>query len=338
MSILLTGGTGFIGSHTTVELINAGYDVIIADNLSNSNIKVLDRIKKITNKMPIFYQIDVSNKNQVKKIFDENEIDGVIHFAGFKCVPESIRIPLAYYRNNLDTALTVLETMKEYNCKAFVFSSSATVYGARNKSPLTEEMALGEATNAYGRTKLMIEEIIRDFSNSWNDFSGVLLRYFNPIGAHPSGLIGESPDGIPNNLMPYITQVAVGIRSHLNVFGTDYNTLDGTGVRDYIHVVDLALGHIAAIKYAISHNGIEAVNLGTGVGSSVLEVVNAFEKASNIRIPIKYCDRRPGDIDLMYAGVDKASRIFGWKAKYSLLDMCKDSWNWQSNNPNGYMD
>ena len=338
MSILLTGGAGFIGSHTAVELINAGYEVIIADNLANSNKKVIDRIEKITGTRPKFYEINVAVKEDVYKIFDENHIDGVIHFAGFKCVPESTRIPLKYYRNNLDTTLTILEVIEERNCRALVFSSSATVYGDKNPVPLKEDMPTGSSTNAYGSTKLMIENIIKDVSRASKDFSAVLLRYFNPIGAHPSGLIGEAPDGIPNNLMPYVTQTAIGVRDHLNVFGTDYNTHDGTGVRDYIHVADLAKGHVAAIKYATEHVGVEAINLGTGKGSSVLDVVHAFEKANNMNIPIEYGERRPGDVDASYASVEKAAKLLNWHAEYTLEDMCKHSWNWQKNNPNGYED
>lgn len=336
MSILLTGGAGFIGSHTAVEMINAGYDVIIADNLSNSSEKVLERIETITGKRPKFYKIDVAVKEDVQKLFKENNIEGVIHFAGYKCVPESTKLPLKYYRNNIDSTLTVLEVMEENNCNAFVFSSSATVYGEKNKVPFNENMETGGTTNAYGSTKFMIEMILKDVAKANNKFSAVLLRYFNPIGAHPSGLIGEAPDGIPNNLMPYITQTAVGIREALNVFGTDYNTPDGTGVRDYIHVVDLAKGHVAAIKYATEHTGAEAINLGTGNGSSVLEVVHAFEKASGVKVPVVYKERRPGDVEYSYASVEKASKLLNWKAEYNLDDMCKDAWNWQKNNPKGY--
>lgn len=338
MAILLTGGMGFIGSHTAVELINEGYEVIIADNLSNSSPKVLERIKVLTGVSPKFYEIDVAVKKDVLKIFDENRIEGVVHFAGYKSVPESTRIPLSYYRNNLDTALTVLEVMKEKNCKAFVFSSSATVYGDKNAVPFNEEMPTSASTNAYGNTKLMIEQILRDFAASWDDFSAVLLRYFNPIGAHPSGLMGEAPDGIPNNLMPYITQTAVGVREFLGVFGTDYDTPDGTGVRDFIHVVDLAKGHVCAIGYALKSKGAEAINLGTGKGSSVLEVVSTFEKASSVKIPVKYMPRRPGDIATSYASAEKAKRLLGWEAQLTLFDMCRDSWNWQKNNPKGYDD
>lgn len=338
MAILLTGGMGFIGSHTAVELINEGYEVIIADNLSNSSPKVLERIKTLTGVSPKFYEIDVAVKKDVLKIFDENPIEGVVHFAGYKSVPESTRIPLSYYRNNLDTALTVLEVMKEKNCKAFVFSSSATVYGDKNSVPFNEEMPTSASTNAYGNTKLMIEQILRDFAASWGDFSAVLLRYFNPIGAHPSGLMGEAPDGIPNNLMPYITQTAVGVREFLGVFGTDYDTPDGTGVRDFIHVVDLAKGHVCAIGYALKSKGAQAINLGTGKGSSVLEVVNTFEKASGVKIPVKYMPRRPGDIATSYASAEKAKHLLGWEAQLTLFDMCRDSWNWQKNNPKGYDD
>ena len=336
MAILLTGGMGFIGSHTAVELINEGYEVIIADNLSNSSPKVINRIETITGKKPLFYEIDVALKADVEKIFDENMVEAVIHFAGYKSVPESTRIPLSYYRNNLDTALTVLEVMKEKNCKTFVFSSSATVYGDKNKAPFNEEMPTSTSTNAYGNTKLMIEQIVRDFSASWEDFSAVLLRYFNPIGAHPSGLMGEAPDGIPNNLMPYITQTAVGVREFLGVFGTDYDTPDGTGVRDYIHVVDLAKGHVAAVGFALKSKGTEAVNLGTGKGNSVLEVVHTFEEANSLKIPVKLLPRRPGDIATSFALVNKAKEMLGWEAQLTLYDMCKDSWNWQKNNPKGY--
>lgn len=336
MSILLTGGAGFIGSHTAVEMINAGYDVIIADDLSNSSEKVLDRIEQITGKRPKFYKMDVAVKEDVRKLFKENEIDGVIHFAGYKCVPESTKVPLKYYRNNIDTTLTVLEVMEENNCNAFVFSSSATVYGDKNPVPFKEDMQTGGTTNAYGSTKLMIENILIDVANANSNFSAVLLRYFNPVGAHPSGLIGEAPNGIPNNLMPYITQTAIGIRECLNVFGTDYNTPDGTGVRDFIHVVDLAKGHVAAVKYAMENTGAEAFNLGTGNGSSVLEVVHAFEKASGVKIPVEYKDRRPGDVEYSYANVEKAEKLLNWKAEYNIEDMCRDSWNWQSKNPKGY--
>lgn len=336
MSILLTGGAGFIGSHTAVELINSGYDVIIADDLSNSNKKVIDRIEKITGKRPIFYEIDVAVFEDLCKIFEENDITGVIHFAGYKSVSESNKKPLKYYRNNLDTTITLLEVMEKYNCNKFVFSSSATVYGEKNPIPYKENMPVGEPTNTYGRTKLMIEQILKDVTIALENFSVVLLRYFNPIGAHSSGLIGEAPDGIPNNLMPYITQTAVGVRQYLTVFGNDYNTHDGTGVRDFIHVVDLAKGHVAAIEYVEKHTGIEAINLGTGKGSSVLDVVHSFEKVNNLKIPYVIGERRSGDLDEYYASVDKALKLLKWKANLNLEDMCRDSWNWQKNNPKGY--
>lgn len=336
MSVLLTGGAGFIGSHTAVEMIRAGYDVIIADDLSNASAKVLERIETISGVRPKFYQIDVADGGALEPVFADNQIDGVIHFAGFKCVPESTKLPLKYYRNNLDTALTTLEVMEKYGCKAFVFSSSATVYGEENQAPFTEEMPTGTATNPYGTTKLMIEQIVMDACKANERLSAVLLRYFNPIGAHPSGLMGEAPNGIPNNLMPYITQVAVGQREHLSVYGNDYPTPDGTGVRDYIHVVDLAVGHVKAMDYALKHAGAEAINLGTGKGSSVLEVVQAFEAASGVEIPLVTTDRRPGDIATCYADASKAKRLLNWEAEYTLADMCAHSWNWQKNNPKGY--
>ncbi len=338
MSVLLTGGAGFIGSHTAVAMIEAGYDIIIADNLSNSSPKVLDRIEKITGVRPGFYPIDVSDAAALTAVFEENSIDGVIHFAGFKCVPESTQVPLRYYRNNLDTALTTLEVMERFDCNAFVFSSSATVYGEKNPVPFTEDMPTGTATNPYGTTKLMIENITIDACRANPRLSAVLLRYFNPIGAHPSGLIGEAPNGIPNNLMPYITQVAIGKRDHLSVYGNDYPTPDGTGVRDYIHVTDLAEGHVRAIEYARSHTGAEAINLGTGQGSSVMDVVRAFEAASGVKIPLEITARRPGDIAVCYADASRAEELLGWKARYTLEDMCAHSWNWQKNNPRGYDD
>lgn len=338
MAVLLTGGAGFIGSHTAVEMIRAGYEVVIADDLSNASEKVISRIETISGVKPKFYQIDVADAAALERVFAENQIDGVIHFAGFKCVPESTKLPLKYYRNNLDTAMTTLEVMEQYGCKAFVFSSSATVYGEHNPSPYTEDMPTGVATNPYGTTKLMIEQIVLDACKANENLSAVLLRYFNPIGAHPSGLIGEAPNGIPNNLMPYITQVAVGQREHLSVYGNDYPTPDGTGVRDYIHVVDLAIGHVKAMDYALKHTGAEAINLGTGKGSSVLEVVRAFEDASGVKIPLVITDRRPGDIASFYADASKAKALLGWEAAYSLSDMCAHSWNWQKNNPKGYDD
>lgn len=329
MSILLTGGTGFIGSHTAVEMINKGYDVVIVDNLYNSEASVVDRIESITGVRPKFYEADVADKAALSKIFDENDIDAVIHFAGYKAVGESVKIPVAYYRNNLDTTLTLLEVMKEYGCKKIIFSSSATVYGTSDKVPFSEEAKELGCTNPYGWTKYMIEQILKDASFADKEMTVVLLRYFNPIGSHESGMIGEKPNGIPNNLMPYITQVAAGIRDHLSVFGNDYPTHDGTGVRDYIHVVDLAKGHVAAYDYSKTTTGCEVVNLGTGNGYSVLDLVKAFEEANAIKIPYEIAPRRSGDIATCYAGTEKAAKLLNWKAEKSIVDMCKDSWRWQ---------
>ena len=328
-NVLLTGGAGFIGSHTAVELLDAGEDVVIVDNLSNSERSVIDRIEKITGRQPAFYKVDVADSNAMDRIFYEHEIDAVVHFAGYKAVGESVEKPLAYYRNNIDTTLTLLETMKNYDVKRFIFSSSATVYGMSEDVPFTEEAPAGGCTNPYGWTKYMIEQILRDTAAADPDFSVVLLRYFNPIGAHESGLIGEKPNGIPNNLMPYITQTAAGIREKLSVFGDDYPTVDGTGVRDYIHVVDLALGHVSALYYSRRNKGCEVVNLGTGRGTSVLELVHAFEEANGLRIPYVIAPRREGDIAICYAATDKAEELFGWKAKKNITDMCRDAWNWQ---------
>ena len=336
MSVLLTGGAGFIGSHTAVEMIHAGYDVIIADDLSNASPKVLDRIETITGVKPKFYQIDVADAAALEPLFQENHIEGVIHFAGFKCVPESTKVPLKYYRNNLDTALTTLELMEQYDCNAFVFSSSATVYGEKNVAPFTEEMPTGVATNPYGTTKLMIEQIATDACKANPKLSAVLLRYFNPIGAHPSGLIGEAPNGIPNNLMPYITQVAIGRREKLSVYGSDYDTPDGTGVRDYIHVVDLAKGHVAAVEYASANHGCEVFNLGTGTGYSVLDIVNTFMEVNGVNVPYEIVARRPGDIATCYADPAKSREVLHWTAEKTLADMCRDSWNWQKHNPQGF--
>ena len=329
MSVLLTGGTGFIGSHTAVELIEAGHSVVIADDLSNSEKSVVDRIEEITGVSPYFYQIDVTDKAALQKVFEEQDIDTVIHFAGFKAVGESVEKPLEYYRNNLDTTLTLLETMRSNGCKKIIFSSSATVYSLSDDVPVTEESGPLGCTNPYGWTKYMIEQILRDVAKADPEMSVVLLRYFNPIGAHESGLIGEKPAGIPNNLMPYITQVAQGIREKLSGFGDDYDTPDGTGVRDYIHVVDLAKGHLAALKYADSHKGCEVFNLGTGHGYSVLDLVKTFEKVNGVKIPYVITDRRPGDIALCYADTAKAEKVLGWKAEKDIEDMCRDSWNWQ---------
>lgn len=335
MKILLTGGAGFIGSHTCIELIKAGHEAVIADDLSNSKPAVLERLKELTGKDIPFYNIDVADKEKVDRMFAKESLDAVIHFAGFKAVGESVAKPLMYYRNNLDTTLTLLETMAKYNVSNFVFSSSATVYGVPERVPLVEGMKTG-CTNPYGWTKLMIEQILTDAAAADKNLSVVLLRYFNPIGAHPSGRIGEDPTGIPNNLLPYITQVAIGKLPQLGVFGNDYPTHDGTGVRDYIHVVDLAKGHVKAIEYAGKNKGTEIFNLGTGIGYSVLDIVKAFEKANDIKIPYVIKPRRDGDIAECYADPTKARDVLGWQAEETLENMCKDSWRWQSNNPKGY--
>ncbi len=335
MNILLTGGAGYIGTHTCIELINAGHTAIIADNLCNSSREAVHRVEKITGQKIPFYEIDVCNGDSLRALFSENTIDAVIHFAGLKAVGESCEIPLRYYRNNLDSTLTLLEVMKEFDCHNIVFSSSATVYGIPEKVPLVETMPTS-CTNPYGWTKLMIEQILTDASNADPKLSAVLLRYFNPIGAHESGTIGENPNGIPNNLMPYITQVAVGKLSCLGVLGNDYPTPDGTGVRDYIHVVDLAKGHVKAIDYGKSHTGTEIINLGTGKGYSVLDIVKAFSRVNNVEIPYEIKPRRAGDIAECYADPSKALEVLGWKAEKTLEDMCRDSWNWQKNNPEGY--
>ena len=327
MKILVTGGLGFIGSHTCVELLNSDYEVVIVDNLSNSNIDVLDKIEKITSKRPKFYEIDVCDKERVKKVFRENKIDAVIHFAGYKAVGESVREPLKYYRNNLDSTLTLLEVMEEENCHNFVFSSSATVYGSPKELPIKEDFPLS-TTNPYGTTKLMIERILADLSKADKEMSIIVLRYFNPIGAHKSGLLGENPKGIPNNLMPYIVRVATKELEMLSVFGDDYDTHDGTGVRDYIHVVDLAKGHIKALEKCVNFKGIEYYNLGTGKGYSVLDLVKTFEKVNKVKVPYKIVDRRPGDIDACYADPSKAYKEIGFKAEYGIEDMCRDSYNY----------
>ncbi|MBQ3329602.1 MAG: UDP-glucose 4-epimerase GalE [Ruminococcus sp.] len=335
MKVLLTGGAGYIGSHTAVEMIEAGYEVVIADNFDNSSPKVFDRIETITGKRPKFYELDVADNAAVDKMFAAEKFDAVVHFAGLKAVGESCAIPVRYYRNNIDTTLTLLEVMKDHGVHNFVFSSSATVYGVPEEVPLREGMPTS-CTNPYGWTKYMNEQILTDAAAADPELSVVLLRYFNPIGAHQSGLIGENPNGIPNNLMPYITQVAVGKLPRLGVFGNDYPTHDGTGVRDYIHVVDLAQGHVKAIEYAASHKGTEIFNLGTGTGYSVLDIVNAFMRVNGIDIPYDIKPRRPGDIAECYADPAKAREGLGWTAKYGIDEMCRDSWNWQKNNPQGY--
>ncbi|PEA64277.1 UDP-glucose 4-epimerase GalE [Bacillus toyonensis] len=335
MAILITGGAGYIGSHTCIELLNNNYKIIVVDNLSNSSIESLNRVKEITGKQFKFYNESVLNREKMNEIFLENNIEAVIHFAGFKAVGESTTIPLTYYYNNIISTIILCDVMQKNNVKKFIFSSSATVYGIPKTSPITEEFPLS-VTNPYGQTKLMIEQIMRDVAKADGEWSIALLRYFNPFGAHQSGRIGEDPNGIPNNLMPYVTQVAVGKLKELNIFGNDYPTKDGTGVRDYIHVVDLAKGHVKALEKVLETTGIDAYNLGTGKGYSVLEMVNAFEKVSGKKIPYKIIGRRPGDVAICFADVSKAKRELGWEAEYGLEEMCLDSWRWQVNNKNGY--
>ena len=335
MSVLVTGGMGYIGSHTTVELLKAGKDVIIIDNLCNSSIVVKDRIKEITGKDVKFYNIDLADKEAVEKVFEENSIESVIDFAALKAVGESVKNPLEYYMNNMVSFLVLLDIMKKNNVKNLVFSSSATVYGDAKTMPILESFPL-TATNPYGRTKLMAEEILRDLAASDSSWNIAILRYFNPIGAHESGIIGEDPNGIPDNLMPYITKVAVGELKELSVFGNDYDTIDGTGVRDYIHVVDIAIGHIRALEKLETNSGLVTYNLGTGNGFSVLQLVKAFSKASGKEIPYKIAPRRAGDVAICYADPSKANRELNWKAEKSLEQMCEDSWRWQKNNPKGY--
>ena len=331
MSILVTGGAGYIGSHTVVELLNSGEDIIVVDNFINSKPEMLEKIKKISKKDFKFYEVDLLEKEKLENVFKENKIEAVIHFAGLKAVGESVKEPIRYYHNNITGTLILLELMQKYNCKKIVFSSSATVYGLPKTVPIKEDFPLS-TTNPYGSTKLMIENILRDVYVADNEFSIILLRYFNPIGAHKSGEIGESPNGIPNNLMPYINQVAVGKLECLSIFGDDYDTIDGTGVRDYIHVVDLAQGHLKALEKARKMHGVEAYNLGTGKGYSVLEIVKAFEKANGVKIKYKITDRRPGDIAKCYADPIKAKNDLGWEAKKDLETMCKDSWRFTQNN------
>lgn len=335
MSILVTGGSGYIGSHTCIELLKSGYDIVVIDNLSNSNYECIKRIEIITGESIQFHELDLLNQEAINKIFDDNNIEAVIHLAGFKSVNESVIQPLKYYKNNIISTLILCEVMKVHNVKKIVFSSSATVYGMENISPLIEELKLNP-TSPYGRTKVMIEEILSDLYCADKEWGISILRYFNPIGAHESGWIGEDPKGIPNNLMPYITQVAIGKISILKVFGNNYATHDGTGVRDYIHVVDLAKGHLQALERLFKHDGIEVFNLGTGIGYSVLDVIKAFESATGILVPYVISPRRSGDIDTCYADPQKAIRMLGWRCEKSIEEMCKDSWNWQVENPNGY--
>lgn len=336
MKILVTGGAGYIGSHTVVELQNTGHEVVVIDNLSNSKEIALQRVSEITDKPIDFYNIDIRDFNALDKLLDKYSFDCCIHFAGLKAVGESVQKPLDYYDNNVGGTVTLLRALNKHNCKNIIFSSSACVYGNPRIIPITEDCPNGLCTNPYGQTKHMIEEIMKDLQKSDNDWNIVLLRYFNPIGAHKSGKIGEDPNGIPNNLMPFITQVAVGKRPELNVFGNDYDTPDGTGVRDYIHVVDLALGHVYALKAIENKCGLEIFNLGTGNGYSVLDVVHTFEKVNNLKIPYVIKPRRAGDVAVCYSNADKAKKVLGWSAQFNLEDMCRDSWNWQKNNPNGY--
>ena len=336
MNVLVTGGAGYIGSHTCVELLEGGHGVVVIDNLCNSNPKSLDRVREITGKDLKFYEGDVRDAELLKKIFAENAIDCVIHFAGLKAVGESVAQPWRYYDNNLNSTLVLTKVMEEVGVQKLIFSSSATVYTADNDMPLNENSRTGNCTNPYGWTKYMTEQILQGMALADKKWSIVLLRYFNPIGAHESGRIGEDPRGIPNNLMPYITQVAVGRREYLGVFGNDYDTPDGTGVRDYIHVVDLAKGHVAAVGYAAANTGCEVFNLGTGTGYSVLDMVTSFAKVNNVEVPYKITDRRPGDIGTCYADPTKSREVLGWQAQKNLMDMCRDAWRWQKDNPMGY--
>lgn len=336
MNVLVTGGAGYIGSHTCVELLERGYGVVVADNLVNSSAKSLERVQQITGKSLDFYEIDIRDRAALDRIFEKHDIGCAIHFAGLKAVGESVAMPLEYYDNNLNSTITLCRSMKDHGVKNIVFSSSATVYSGDNEMPLRESSHTGMCTNPYGWTKYMSEQILRDTAFADEEWSIALLRYFNPIGAHSSGLIGEDPRGIPNNLMPYISQVAVGRRDHLNVFGNDYDTHDGTGVRDYIHVVDLARGHVCAIEYMQKHKGENVFNLGTGMGYSVLDMVKAFERVTGIQIPYEIVARRPGDLATVYSCPDKSAELLGWKAQYNLDDMCRDTWAWQSKNPMGF--
>lgn len=336
MKILVTGGAGYIGSHTVVELQDSGYDVVVVDNLSNSCEKSLERVEKITGKKVPFYKADILDREALTKIFDKEKPDAVIHFAGLKAVGESVSKPWEYYENNIAGTLTLVDVMRKHGVKNIIFSSSATVYGDPAFIPITEECPKGQCTNPYGWTKSMLEQILSDIQKADNEWNIILLRYFNPIGAHKSGTIGENPNGIPNNLMPYVTQVAVGKRDHLTVFGDDYDTHDGTGVRDYIHVVDLARGHVKALKKVEEKAGLKIYNLGTGTGYSVLDIVKNFEEATGVKVPYEIGPRRPGDIATCYSSAKKAEEELGWKAEYGIKEMCADSWNWQRNNPNGY--
>lgn len=336
MKILVTGGAGYIGSHTCIELMDCGYEVVVVDNLCNANPESLKRVERISGKSIRFYEGDVRDEALLHRIFAENKIGCVIHFAGLKAVGESVTKPLEYYDNNLNSTLALIKVMTKVGLKNIIFSSSATVYSADNEMPLHEDSRIGNCTNPYGWTKFMIEQILSGIAHADQQWSMTLLRYFNPIGAHSSGMIGEDPRGTPNNLMPYITQVAIGRRAYLSIYGNDYATPDGTGVRDYIHVVDLAKGHVAAVKYVLEHKGCEIFNLGTGKGSSVMDMVQAFKDANQVDVPYKIVDRRPGDIAVCYADSSKSEQLLGWKAEKDLFDMVRDSWHWQSQNPYGY--
>ncbi len=338
MAILITGGCGYIGSHTCIEMLEAGYDIVVIDNYYNSKPEALRRVKELSGKDFPFYECDIRDADGLRKIFAAHKIDAVIHFAGLKAVGESVQQPLMYYDNNVAGTVVLCQVMNEMGCKRIIFSSSATVYGTGNPSPLIEDMPTGAVTNPYGRTKFMIEGILSDLCVSDPEWSAVLLRYFNPIGAHISGRIGEDPNGIPNNLMPYISQVAIGKLPQLSIFGDDYNTHDGTGVRDYIHVVDLARGHVKAVGYALEHTGAEPINLGTGIGYSVLDLVKAFKTANGVDVPYKISPRRPGDVATCYSDPSKAAKLLGWKAEKNVEDMCRDTWRWQSQNPRGFAD
>ncbi len=330
MKILVTGGLGYIGSHTVVELLAKDYEVVIVDNLSNSSVDVLDKIEEISSKRPKFYEVDLLDMKNLETVFQENDFNGVIHFAGLKAVGESVEIPLKYYENNVSATINLMKLMEAYKVENIIFSSSATVYGEPDTVPMREDFDT-YATNPYGQTKIMVEEILKDYAHANNDFTAIALRYFNPVGAHKSGLIGENPKGIPNNLLPFIAQVATGERDHLRVWGDDYDTVDGTGVRDYIHVVDLAIGHIKALEYSVKHKGIEFINLGAGKGYSVLEVKKAFEKASNKEIAHKIYERRAGDIATSYADASKALDLLDWKTEADIDEMCKDAWRFMQN-------
>ena len=336
MAILITGGLGYIGSHTCVELLNRGEDIIIVDNLHNSSMKVLSRIEAITGQCPMFYRMDLNNESALSSVFDVHPIDAVIHFAGVKSVGESIEKPEFYYRNNLNATITLCRVMQAHGVRKLVFSSSAVVYSMENEMPVHESSITGSCTNPYGWTKYMCEQILRDIAKANPTWSVVLLRYFNPVGAHTSGLIGECPNGVPNNLMPYLTQTAIGKRPHLYVFGNDYDTPDGTGVRDYIHVTDLAEAHIAALDWADHHHSIEIFNIGTGKGYSVLQLIDVFSKVNGVEVPYEITERRAGDLAVCYADPAKSEQLLGWKARKTLEEMCRDAWNWQQKNPNGY--